>query len=59
MAIGLISLASLIIWITASKELSKPSKKRSNQRIITLMSAGCLSTLIITVSLFQDLPFFR
>ncbi|AIF42943.1 MULTISPECIES: hypothetical protein [Virgibacillus] len=59
MAVGLIGLASLVIWITVSRELSKPSKKQSKQKIITLMSAGSLSTLIITVSLFRDLPFFR
>jgi hypothetical protein len=54
---SIITLASVLIWGAAINELSKPSKKQSVRKIIALTSLGSLSTLIITISLFQNLPF--
>ena len=59
MTMTLIIIASMFIWIYAINELIKPSNKQNNRKIITLISFGSLSTLIITVSLFQSLPFFN
>jgi hypothetical protein len=57
MYMSIITLASVLIWGAATNELSKPSKKQSVRKIITLTSLGSLSTLVITISLFQNLPF--
>jgi hypothetical protein len=57
MYMSIITLASVLIWGTAINELSKPSKKQSVRKIISLTSLGSLSTLVITISLFQNLPF--
>ncbi|WP_179106558.1 hypothetical protein [Terribacillus halophilus] len=57
MFMSVITLASLVIWITASQELIKPSEKQNRQKIITLTSAGTLTTAAVTISLFQSLPF--
>ena len=59
MTMTIIVIASAFIWIAAIYELIKPSKKQNNRKIITLTSFGTLSTLIITISLFQKLPFFH
>lgn len=58
MTMTLIIIASMFIWIVAINELIKPSKKQNDRKIIILTSFGTLSTLTITVSLFQSLPFF-
>jgi Co/Zn/Cd efflux system component len=57
MFMSVITLASLVIWITASQELIKPSEKQNKQKIIMLTSAGTLTTAAVTISLFQSLPF--
>ena len=57
MTIGIISIISIVLWITVTKELGKSSKERNKQKLITLMSAGSLSTVILTISLFQNLQF--
>jgi hypothetical protein len=54
---SIITLASVLIWGAVINELSKPSKKQSVRKIIALTSLGSLSTLVITISLFQSLPF--
>ena len=59
MTMTLIIIASMFIWIVAINELIKPSKKQNDRKIIILTSFGTLSTLIITVSLFQSLPLFN
>lgn len=59
MTMTIIIIASMLIWIAAINELIKPSNKQNNQKIITLTSFGTLSTVIITISLFQSLPFFN
>ncbi len=59
MTMTLIIIASMFIWIVAINELIKPSKKQDDRKIIILTSFGTLSTLIITVSLFQSVPLFN
>ncbi|MEI3605420.1 hypothetical protein SPD48_06920 [Pseudogracilibacillus sp. SE30717A] len=59
MTMSIIVIASAFIWIAAIYELIKPSKKQNNRKIIILTSFGTLSTLIITISLFQGFPFFH
>ncbi|GAA5416842.1 hypothetical protein Pryu01_01881 [Paraliobacillus ryukyuensis] len=56
---GIISLICIFLWIAFSKELEKPSKERNKLNLIALISAGVLSTLIITVSLFQNLQLYK
>lgn len=53
------AILSIVIWIAVSREAVKPSEKIKWEKMILLLSAGTLSTLIITISLFQNLPFFH
>jgi hypothetical protein len=53
--IFLFVIASMAIWITVSKEAAKPSKEINRLKLITLLSAGSLSTFVITITLFQSL----
>ena len=57
--ISIVALVSIVIWSAVSRELVKSSKKnnkeKNGRKIITLMSAGILSTLILTISLFQNI----
>lgn len=57
MSMSIIALASVLLWSAVIHELSKSSKKQNNRKIITLTSLGSLSTLVITISLVQNLPF--
>ncbi|MDU1848426.1 MAG: hypothetical protein E6778_23205 [Niallia nealsonii] len=59
MVMSIIAIASAFIWITAIYEIIKPSKKQNIRKIITLITFGTLSTLIITISLFQSPPLFH
>ncbi|WP_371925058.1 hypothetical protein [Halobacillus sp. A1] len=52
---NLIILASVVIWIAAIYELIKPSKEQNSRKLIALTSVGTLSTLIITLTLFEDM----
>lgn len=52
--IVVIAIVSIIIWSTLSLELLKENNK-DRFKIITLMSAGTLTTLILTVSLFENI----
>ncbi|MEC2058111.1 hypothetical protein P9F83_23440 [Peribacillus psychrosaccharolyticus] len=52
--IVVIAIVSIIIWSTLSLELLKENNK-DRFKIITLMSAGTLTTLILTVSLFGNI----
>lgn len=54
---SIIILASILLWSTLIYELSKSPKKQNNRKIVSLISLGSLSTLVITISLFQNLPF--
>jgi hypothetical protein len=51
----IVAIASIIIWRAVSKEIVKSSQEKNKGKIITLMSAGTLSTAILTVSLFQNI----
>ncbi|MCP3032284.1 hypothetical protein LF817_13130 [Halobacillus sp. A1] len=55
MIMNLIILASVVIWIAAIYELIKPSKEQNSRKLIALTSVGTLSTLIITLTLFEDM----
>lgn len=57
MSMSIIALVSILLWGAVTHELSKPSKKKNNRKIITLTSLGSLLTLVITISLVQNLPF--
>ena len=43
--------------IAVSRESVKPSEEINWRKTVTLLSAGSLSALVITISLFQSLPF--
>ncbi|MBF0705812.1 hypothetical protein IQ283_04270 [Alkalihalobacillus hwajinpoensis] len=53
--IFILVLVSMVIWVKVSKEAVKPSKEISWWKMVTLLSAGSLSTLFITLSLFQGM----
>jgi uncharacterized membrane protein len=55
--ITIVAIVSIVVWITVSQELIKPSKEKNKKKIITLISAGSLSTLILIISLFQNIQF--
>ncbi|MCY7943838.1 hypothetical protein [Bacillus inaquosorum] len=57
MYLSIIILASMLLWGAVIHELSKASKKQSTRKIVSLTSLGSLSTLVITISLFQNFPF--
>lgn len=56
-ALRILAIVSTMIWITVSKEATKPTKEVNKRKMITLLSAGTLSTILLTVSLFQHLLF--
>ncbi|WP_163582061.1 hypothetical protein [Gracilibacillus saliphilus] len=53
----IIALAAIVIWIAQSQELMKPSKEQNGRKIVTLTAGGSLLTLVLTISLFQDILF--
>ncbi|MFK3958851.1 hypothetical protein [Guptibacillus hwajinpoensis] len=55
--IFILVIVSMAIWVTVSREAVKPSKEINWWKMITLLSAGSLSTLVITLTLFQSLSF--
>ncbi|WP_059172271.1 hypothetical protein [Bacillus sp. FJAT-27445] len=55
--ITIVAIVSIVIWIAVSQELVKPSKEKNGKKIITLMSVGSLSTLILIISLFKNIQF--
>ncbi|MFC2949987.1 hypothetical protein [Virgibacillus sediminis] len=55
--IAIVAIVSFMIWIAVSREAVKPSKEINWRKMITLLSAGSLSAVVITISLFQSLPF--
>ncbi|WNV81522.1 hypothetical protein RUL31_09740 [Bacillus atrophaeus] len=58
---SIVSIVSIVLWSAVSRELVKSSKEngkvKNGRKIITLMSAGTLSTLLLTISLFQNIQF--
>lgn len=57
MYMSIIILASMLLWGAVIHELNKPSKMQSTRKIVSLTSLGSLSTLVITISFFQNIPF--
>ncbi|MCM3763851.1 hypothetical protein [Neobacillus niacini] len=55
--IAIVAIVSFVIWIAVSREAVKPSKEINWRKMITLLFAGTLSALVITITLFQNLPF--
>jgi hypothetical protein len=55
----IVAIVSMFIWITLPTELVKSSKEDNKEKIdwksMTLMSIGTVSTLILTLWLFQQL----
>lgn len=56
-ALIILAIVSTMIWINVSKEATKPTKEVNKRKMITLLSAGTLSAILLTVSLFQHLLF--
>ncbi|WP_312098244.1 hypothetical protein [Niallia sp.] len=58
MLLLIIAIVSIVIWSTLTRELVKSSDEKNKQKnelkVITLMSAGTISTIILTISLFQN-----
>ncbi|EDX65538.1 hypothetical protein bcere0021_25250 [Bacillus cereus Rock3-42] len=40
-------------------ELIKPSKEQNGRKIVMLLTAGCASTFILTVSFIQNISFWN
>ncbi|WP_099157221.1 hypothetical protein [Virgibacillus ndiopensis] len=59
--ISIVALVSMVIWGAVSQELVKSSEEKNEEKngrkLITLMSAGSLLTLVLTISLFQNIQF--
>lgn len=55
--INIVAIVTIIIWIMLFRELEKSSHEENRRQIIALVSAGSLSTLMLTISLFQHIPF--
>ncbi|MBO1002184.1 hypothetical protein ACFSKI_06260 [Pseudogracilibacillus auburnensis] len=57
----IVASVSIVIWSAVSREIVKSSKEnnkeKNGRKIIILMSAGTLSTLILVISLFQNVQF--
>lgn len=56
-ALIVLAIISTVIWISVSKEAIKPTKEVDRLKMNTLLSAGTLTAIILTVSLFQHLLF--
>lgn len=55
----IIIIASMVIWVAVSRETVKPSKEINWRKTITLMSTGSILTVILMISLFQNIPFLK
>jgi hypothetical protein len=53
--IAIVAIVSAMLWIAVSREALKPSKGINWRKMITLLTAGSLTALVITISLFQSL----
>ncbi|MEM5622685.1 hypothetical protein AAHB56_20915 [Bacillus thuringiensis] len=51
--------SSIILWIVLITELIKPSKEQNGRKIVMLLTAGSVSTLILTVSFIQNISFWN
>ena len=57
--ITITAILSVVIWIAVFREAVKPSEKIKWKTMIPLLSPGTFTTLIINISLIQNLPFLR
>lgn len=55
----IIFIVAMGIWVAVSRETVKPTKEINWRKTITLMYTGSLLTLILMISLFQDIPFLK
>lgn len=59
----IVALVYIVIWSAVSQEIVKSSKEnnkeKNGRKIITLISAGTLSTLILVISLFPTCPILK
>ncbi|OLP65119.1 hypothetical protein BACPU_20750 [Bacillus pumilus] len=55
MSTTIVAIVSIVLWIAVTNELGKSSKEKSRRKLFTFMLAGSLTTLILTLSLFQKL----
>ncbi|KKE78206.1 hypothetical protein DTX80_11340 [Bacilli bacterium] len=55
--IFILVIVSMAIWVTVSRESVKSSKEINWRKMITLLFAGSLSTLVIIIMHFQSLLF--
>jgi len=54
----LIIIFSIAIWMTVSKEATKDSEEISRSKMLTLLTAGSISTIILVMTLVQSLNIF-
>ncbi|KGX92359.1 hypothetical protein N781_16530 [Pontibacillus halophilus JSM 076056 = DSM 19796] len=54
-AMFLLCMCSIFLWVLVSREAVKPSKEVNWWRMVTFLSAGSLSALLITINLVQSL----
>ncbi|ACB60862.1 conserved hypothetical protein [Exiguobacterium sibiricum 255-15] len=54
----LIIIFSIAIWMTVSKEATKDSEEISRPKMLTLLTAGSISTIILVITLVQSLNIF-
>ena len=59
MSINIISIVSIIIWIVLITELIKPSKRTEWTKNSNFSNCWFTSTLILTVSFIQNIPFWN
>jgi hypothetical protein len=48
-------IVSMTIWIMVSREAVKPSSEINWWKMITLLFAGSISALVVTITLFRSL----
>ncbi|MYL38758.1 hypothetical protein [Halobacillus litoralis] len=52
--IFLLITASMVIWVAVTMELMKPRQQINMRKIIPLLTAGSLTTILITMKLIQN-----
>lgn len=50
----LVIIVSLVIWMTLSKEVFKPSQEINRPKMLILLSAGSFSTFILIIVLLKS-----
>lgn len=52
---GILALATTLLWVAVIYELNKPSEKQKERKILFLTILGSLATLVLTIYLIQRL----